>query len=738
MAKGRKHALTLEEVISRTAVDAAKVAQRVGEDIRGDILRLSRDLEIHRRAGDREKVESAIRARIKRMNADLSRVMDVALGKAVKDANAETGLAVKYSADYTREILAMVQEQQGENLASVYSRKMEQSIIAALRNATVGTIQEAAVAGLSYGEQKKLMQERWEAACKGLGEAKFIDSGGHEWDSRDYFAMNVRTNAMRVYNDVLAGNVAKDGGDLVQVTRHGDPGCKQCFPWEGRILSLTGKTKGYPTYEECRAAGCFHPNCTHSIQTVDELIDADEIELQRGKESPDDADDPMKAAFDLDVARKQREGMGKDEAEAAVRRERLEAAARFGMPVEGAERVVQGLTDGEVAALTDGVKVPKFSMAKRHEEPRFTPGSAGGHVVMPRGDLTAETLKELPGVEERVKAAQEKEKEWKPPKTLEDLGVTADELKRMPIQQALKRLAPMFTGAKEDETEETAKVAELRDRLKACDERSPKAVELQGRMNQLLEEMRRLEHGSSEHDKVFERYRAVADEYTQYMKTAQGIVRDIVKLEKKAWDSIKDRIAVSDDRITELLTSSGDTAGGKSLKIKVKPHGSDELSEPMAKLAGQATGFFEAFADRAFSKAVLFQEVPTGTRAGYLEPVVKISRSASLRSAIHEVGHHMENQTVKRQKRVIEFYKYRTAGCPVESMRDATGNAFYRDDEVTKKDKFVRPYIGKVYGDGSTEVISMGAEMLAENPRQFFKKDPEHAMFTIAFLKGWL
>ncbi len=442
MAKtGRKHALTLEEVISRTAVDAAKVAQRVGEDIRGDILRLSRDLEIHRRAGDREKVEKAIRARIKRMNADLSRVMDVALGKAVKDANAETGLAVKYSADYTREILAMVQEQQGENLASVYSRKMEQSIITALRNATVGTIQEAAVAGLSYGEQKKLMQERWEAACKGLGEARFIDSGGHEWDSRDYFAMNVRTNAMRVYNDVLAGNVAKDGGDLVQVTRHGDPNCKQCFPWEGRILSLTGKTKGYPTYEECRAAGCFHPNCTHSIQTVDELIDAEEIELQRGKESPDEADDPMKAAFDLDVARKQQAGMGKDEAEAAVRRERLEAAARFGMPVEGAEQVVQGLTDGEVAALTDGVKVPKFSMAKRHEEPRFTPGSAGGHVVMPRGELTAEALKELPGVEKRLEKPKPPEEEPRrmvqtgEPKTLERVYARQAE-----AEQALRRL----------------------------------------------------------------------------------------------------------------------------------------------------------------------------------------------------------------------------------------------------------------------------------------------------------
>lgn len=402
MAKhGRKRVETLDEVIARTSVDATKVAKRVCEDIRGEIMRLSKDLEIHRRAGDREKVESAIRARIRKMNAELSRVMDGALGKAVADANAETGLSVKYSADYTREILSMVREGQGENLASVFSRKMEQSIVDALRRATVSTIQEASVSGLSYREQKNLMRERWESAVAGLGEAKFIDAGGHEWDSRDYFAMNVRTNAMRVYNDVLAGNVARDGGDLVQVTRHGDPNCKLCFPWEGRILSLTGKTKGFPTYEECRASGCFHPNCTHSIQTVDELIDADEIELQKGKESPDDADDPMQTAFDLDVARKQKEGMDKDEAEAFVRRDRLEASARFGMPVEKAKSVVEGLTDSEIASLTDGVKVPRFSMAKRHEEPGFNRGSAGGRIVMPRGDLTAEALMELPGVKKR-------------------------------------------------------------------------------------------------------------------------------------------------------------------------------------------------------------------------------------------------------------------------------------------------------------------------------------------------
>ena len=35
-------------------------------------------------------------------------------------------------------------------------------------------------------------------------------------------------------------------------------------PWEGKILSLTGKTPNFPTLEEARAAGLFHPNCRHA------------------------------------------------------------------------------------------------------------------------------------------------------------------------------------------------------------------------------------------------------------------------------------------------------------------------------------------------------------------------------------------------------------------------------------------------------------------------------------------
>ncbi len=33
------------------------------------------------------------------------------------------------------------------------------------------------------------------------------------------------------------------------------------FRGKGEILSLTGKTPGYPTLEEAKTAGLFHPNC---------------------------------------------------------------------------------------------------------------------------------------------------------------------------------------------------------------------------------------------------------------------------------------------------------------------------------------------------------------------------------------------------------------------------------------------------------------------------------------------
>lgn len=386
--------MDLDEIVGRGVAKATGLAMRACREIRGDIMRLSRDLEIHRKAAARGKVEKLIRERIRRLEAMLARVQRAVLDGAVRDANGESGLEVSHSTAYTREILGIVQDEQGANLASVFSRRMAQSVIDGLRRATVSTIQEASVLGLSLREQKNLIRQKWEASCDRLEDAVFVDSSGREWKARDYFAMNVRTNAMRVFNDVLAGNIASGGGDLAQISRHGDPHCPGCFPWEGRIVSITGKTKGYPTYEQARAAGCFHPNCTHRLKTVNEIADADEIEFQRGLKSPDAGGDPMRTAFEADVARKRRDGMGRDEAALEAKRDRIRLALRNGIPDGVSEELAGRMTETDIEELTNGWRVPHFSVAKRGERAGWNHGARGGRIVLPRDDVTLDAIRD--------------------------------------------------------------------------------------------------------------------------------------------------------------------------------------------------------------------------------------------------------------------------------------------------------------------------------------------------------
>jgi len=58
--------------------------------------------------------------------------------------------------------------------------------------------------------------------------------------------------------------VKGDGGDLVKVSTH-NGACPRCAPWQGKILSISGKDSGYPSLDQAKAAGLFHPNCAHCL-----------------------------------------------------------------------------------------------------------------------------------------------------------------------------------------------------------------------------------------------------------------------------------------------------------------------------------------------------------------------------------------------------------------------------------------------------------------------------------------
>ncbi len=195
----------------------------------------------------------------------------------------------------------------------------------------------------------------------------------------------------------------EDKGVSRYIAPGGDPHCV-CHAWEGMVLSLTGKTKGLPTYEQAREAGCFHPNCVHTLEYVDEAADAEEVE--RAKAHPfDEGTDAGRRRREIEIARiREEDGLGEEEAKTRLDRADLAGAIRAGLVRADAEAVVAKMTDAQVRALSKGGTPPEFVPVKKvrggtRSEPKYEPEAwnrgANGGVVHVRRDATAEDMSRI-------------------------------------------------------------------------------------------------------------------------------------------------------------------------------------------------------------------------------------------------------------------------------------------------------------------------------------------------------
>jgi len=394
----------LSKLIKRAdavAVSASVLVSRSIREILGEMANLSRELNIAGNADDRYRVYDMIRSKMNRLGRNLNSLLvaqnQAAAKGAAKDASDMTGLEVRYSAKRATAICELVTPAQGKNLAAVFTDKMGSNMINTLREATVSALRQQAVSGGTLKELAADMRDRWFESMKDTV-PRFTDAGGREWNTATYFQMNVRTNTMRVYNDCLVDDVAREvGTDLMRVSRGGDPNCQLCGPWEGCIVSISGKTKGLPTYEDARKAGCFHPNCVHTLEYVDETVDADEIELQRRfpvTGDPTDADAQDERRYEIDQARYVAKGLTAEQARVAVDRDNLAASIRHGLVRADAESLVAKMTDEQVTRLCPNGNPPAFEPVKRinggtRKEPKYEPerwnhGSRGGTVHVDR------------------------------------------------------------------------------------------------------------------------------------------------------------------------------------------------------------------------------------------------------------------------------------------------------------------------------------------------------------------
>ena len=109
-------------------------------------------------------------------------------------------------------------------------------------------------------------------AAKGI--TSFTDKAGRKWQMSTYTEMAMRTASAHAAIEGHIQTQQSFGMDLMKVSRIGTT-CPICARWQGVVLSISGKTPGYHTVDEARAAGLFHPNCKHTITMFDPEIDGE-------------------------------------------------------------------------------------------------------------------------------------------------------------------------------------------------------------------------------------------------------------------------------------------------------------------------------------------------------------------------------------------------------------------------------------------------------------------------------
>lgn len=129
--------------------------------------------------------------------------------------------------------------------------------------------------GLLTGDARQTVSASIRAKLADEGLTAVVDRSGRKWTLERYAEMLVRTKGVEARNQGLANRMLQNGYDLVQVTNHGSTHA-ECARWEGKVLSISGKTpRGGDgefavagTVEEARSAGLFHPNCKHAINVI--------------------------------------------------------------------------------------------------------------------------------------------------------------------------------------------------------------------------------------------------------------------------------------------------------------------------------------------------------------------------------------------------------------------------------------------------------------------------------------
>lgn len=167
-------------------------------------------------------------------------------------------------ADTFEEVLkatSFMEESLKQTIRDIQAEVLRENV--ALQRGTVTNASALKKRMAEEGFSKTLAEESW----KGI-----IDASGKRWDLTTYTKMLARTKLQQTQIEGVKASMADNefGHDLAVISSHGAKDA--CKNFEGLIVSLEGRTRGYRTLSEVRNSGLiFHPNCKHSVHAIGDM-----------------------------------------------------------------------------------------------------------------------------------------------------------------------------------------------------------------------------------------------------------------------------------------------------------------------------------------------------------------------------------------------------------------------------------------------------------------------------------
>jgi hypothetical protein len=130
------------------------------------------------------------------------------------------------------------------------------AVVDAYRTVIVQSSAEVTLGAVTRREATQRALNRF--ADRGI--VAFMDNAGRRWELSTYSEMSIRTTTTQAAVQGHMTSLTDNGFDLVIVSNHSNE-CPLCRPHEGKVFSLQGFSREYPSIDS--ADGLWHPGCRH-------------------------------------------------------------------------------------------------------------------------------------------------------------------------------------------------------------------------------------------------------------------------------------------------------------------------------------------------------------------------------------------------------------------------------------------------------------------------------------------